>query len=860
MNFSNLLRHISFKHIKLNKTQLALIMGGICLGVAAIVSIDIVNHSVLASFESAINHISGRAALMVSGPEAGFPEEFIEQIQSVTGVEYAVPVIETNANLAQGQGRSLVILGVDVLQDHQIRNYAISDESADIPDPLLFLARPDSILLTRSLADREQIKLDQEVKVQTVAGIHTFKVRGLLNPEGPAKVAGGDMAVMDLAAAQLAFGKEGRIDHIDLSLLPGEQLDTVKTRIQKVLPAGYEIDTPAGRTKQVELLLIHFRKAIRLTGFMAIFVGMYLIYNSVSISVVQRRKEIGILRALGVRRGEIIALFLGETLVISLCGSLLGVLLGLAMAKLTIHTISQIITEVYLKTTITDIAWSWPTLFQNAAMGILAGLAAAAFPAIASSRISPISAIRSLPYAENGSAQSSKTKIAATITLLLAILLLMLHKITGGRQIADATHFAVVLILLCISLHTPIFLKWFLDIFHLLLSKRLGAGGRLAGLNLQKNLARNAVVVASIFCSITLFVCSACLIHSFRQSVFAYIDSIIRADIFVSSGHPMTTGGSPSIPMPAEMLKEFEEIPGVLMAEPYRKVYTHFNGKRVLLAAFDVTARLSYCPAMLADGNREDLLRLLPDKEYIAVNEGLSAQHGLKPGDKVMLPTPSGPHAFGVAAVVVDYASDSGCLWMDIQTYRRIYQDHLVDMYELRLKPNTEIEPVCTTILERMGQKRRIFALPAGEFKEEVRKMLNRSFVVTNAVNIITLLIAALGIIVTLLASVLERTREIGVLRSIGMLRTQVAAIVIIESALIGAAAGLLGAAVGLLIGRLELEAFFQLNMGASISFHVHYAATALAILLAIILSALAGLYPAHRAAKTNIVEALAYE
>jgi putative ABC transport system permease protein len=365
MNLVNLLRHISLKHVRLQKAQLLIAVAGIGLGVAAMVAIDIVNKSVLRSFAESINQITGRAALEISGAESGFPEAMLERVQAVTGVEYAVPVIQISANFAGGSERALMILGVDVLQDHQIRNYSLTGAAADIPDPLLFLAKKDSLLLTRAMAVQEKITIDQEIELQTVEGIKTFKVRGLLNPEGPARVAGGDIAIMDVYAAQLAFGKEGRIDRIDVSFLPGEKLDTMMARIKQVLPAGYTVDTPAGRTRQVEILLERFQKNMAFTSTMVMLVGMYLIYNIISISVVQRRREIGILRALGARRSEIVALFFAETCVVAALGSLLGIGLGLVFAKLTVGFVAQFITDFYLKTTVTSLVFSWGPVFSG---------------------------------------------------------------------------------------------------------------------------------------------------------------------------------------------------------------------------------------------------------------------------------------------------------------------------------------------------------------------------------------------------------------------------------------------------------------------------------------------------------------
>ncbi|MBI5593268.1 MAG: ABC transporter permease [Deltaproteobacteria bacterium] len=861
MNLRNLLRHISLKHIRLQKAQLFIAISGICLGVAAMVSIDIVNKSVIHSFEDSISQVTGRATLQITEGESGFPEKLLDLVQNVSGVEYAVPVIETNANLTGGSERSLMILGVDVLQDHKIRDYSIRDETADIPDPLLFLAKSDSILLTRAMAEREGIKMDQGIRLQTVQGIKTFYVRGLLDPEGPARVAGGDIAVMDIYAAQMVFGKEGRIDRIDVSFLPGETLDAMKERIQRLLPEGYSVDTPAARTRQVEILLNRFQKATGFISLMAMFIGMYLIYNAVSISVVQRRREIGILRALGTKRSEIISLFLGETVAFSAIGSALGIGLGFVFAKLTIGAVSQTVSEAFIRTSVTALSFSWETLVRDVGFGILASLSAAAFPAISSVRITPVSAIRAVPYSEDGFMFGKRVKIAVALFISLAVLNFAAYKTADASSSGNyAFAFASgVFLLVGISILAPVFLKWFITFFHRFISSGFGAAGRLAGMNLQKNISRNGVAISAILGSIALFVGSADINSSFQDSVFEWMDSVLRADILVSSGH-LVMGGSLNIPMPGETLKEIERIPGVRSVEPFRRIYLNYDGRKTLMESVDVAYRMGYCPFMIAEGNREDMLRLLPRQDNIAINEAFAARNRIKPGDSLDLSTPNGPVRFGVAAVIVSYASDSGTILMDIHTYRRHWQDNLVDKFDIRVKSKEDISSVCRGILDRMGKERKLFVLSSQEFKEEVRKVLDRSFVVTNATNVLMLIIAGFGIIVTLLASVLERTREIGVLRSIGMKRSQVSGVIIIESAIIGIVGGLLGCMGGILFGWIGFDGFLRFDFGASISYHIHYASLAWALLLSGGLSAMAGLYPARRAAKTNIVEALSYE
>ena len=863
MTLTHLLSHISLKHVKHQKFRTVVALFGVALGVASLTSVDIVKSSVVRSMEDSITHITGRAVLQITGTASGFPESLLESVQNVPGVEYAAPVIETNANLAVGSERSFVVLGVDVLQDSNIRDYSVANESADIPDTLLFLAKPDSILLTREMAKREGIAIDQKIQVQTVQGIKTFTVRGLLEPAGPAKALGGDIAIMDIYAAQLAFGKDRRIDRIDVSIVRGETLDSVKGRIQTSLPQGYNIDTPAGRTRQMENFMGRFRMSMNLISFIALIVGMYLIYNTVSIAVVQRRKEIGILRALGATQGQIMRLFLAETVALALLASFLGVWLGIGLAKLSISTVAQTVSSFYGRSQVTELELSLLGMLGNVGIGVFASVVAAIFPALSSIQVTPVSAIRSQPYAMNGAVRNRILTLFSASLIALAGIIVALYKtadLASPIRSSTTTTLAVICLLLGISLATPLFLKWFIIAYRSVVAPRLGAGGRLAGLNLEKNLSRNSVAVAAVFLSLSLAVSSSSVFSSVRTGLLDYIGSVERSDILITSGHPLASAAAPTIPMPLSLARELETVPGVASVDPYRKLFLNISGKRVLLEMMDIPRWLQHNASTVVEGRYDDLLRLMPDQNAVAINEIVAARMGLKPGDSIILPAPAGPVSFRVAAVVVSYEFDAGVIIMDMRTYERHWQDHVADMFSVYVKPGTDVAAVRAAIQDRFGNKRKLFVLPSLEFRAEIRRLFDRSFVMSDATNVLSLIIAGFGIIVTLLASVLERTREIGILRSIGMTRSQLSGVVIIESALLGAAGGVLGTAAGVLAGWINLEGFFRLYFGNSIAYHIHGGAVLSSLLLAIGLSMLAGLYPAWRAATTNITETLAYE
>jgi putative ABC transport system permease protein len=863
MNLWNLIRHISLKHLLLRKMQTFMAVAGICLGVAAIVSIGVVNKSVLFSFEDSFTRVTGRAKLQVTGAQSGFPEGLLEKVQNVPGVEYAVPVIETDGMLVAGKERSIMILGVDVLVDTQVRDYSLTGESADVPDPLLFLAKPDSILVTKTMADREGFTLDQKIQVQTVEGIKTFRIRGILNPEGPAKAMGGNLAVMDIYAAQMAFGKKGRIDRVDVSLRQGEELENVRKSIAAALPSGYMVDTPAGRTRQVETMISKFQNGFNLISYLAIFVGMYLIYNAVSISVVHRRREVGILRALGCSRKEIILLFLGETLVISVVASALGVGLGLLLADSLVASFGKVISDTYIRTSVEGIhvTWFYPVL--GFACGIVASLVAALFPARASSRISPASAIRSVPYAEEGFFTARRLNWGGAVCLVLCFSILAAYSYIGDSPLKKNTTFLFVaqfLLAIGISLFTPAFLRGFVSVFHRLFSSRFGAAGRLAGLNLRKNLTRNAVAVAAVFFGISVFVGSSGFVYSVKESAISWLNSVVRADIIVTSGHPSSSANAQTIPMPVKMSRQLETVPGVLSADPWRKVYMNYQGRNVLLSTVDVARRSEYSSYVLVQAVRKDAQSLLPNQDNVVVSEPFAAIFRVKPGDTISLPTPSGPVRFGIAGVVVDYLCDNGTILMDINTYQRHWGDMLANSFSVRVKPGAKVAEVRSAIQKRFGGERKLYVLPALEFKNEIRRVLDGMFIFNYALNVITLTIACLGIIVTLFASVMERTREIGTLRSIGMLRRQIYGVVVLESVIMGLAGGILGSVAGIISGWVNLEGFFVANYGSAARYHLPVSAILWALFLAAGLAALAGMIPARQAAKTNIVEALSYD
>ena len=321
-------------------------------------------------------------------------------MQSAPSVRVAVPVIEAVVDTRiKGEG-SLLILGVDMTGDRSLRDYDLeSGDEAVIDDPLVFLAQPDSIILTKEFADKNHLGVQSRVALGTVEGEKQFTVRGIMKSSGLASAYGGNLAIMDIYAAQRMFGRGRRFDRIDLAVQPGHTIAEAEQELRTLLGPGLQIDPPSGRGQQFEAILSAYSMMVNISSLFALFIGMFIIYNSFAIAVTQRRSEIGILRALGATRGQIRWLFLGESAVTGLIGSLGGLAFGVLIARAIAATVGGLINDVYGVGHLADEVAADPRLLGIAlGIGIATSVVAALIPARNAARVDPVQALQKGKY------------------------------------------------------------------------------------------------------------------------------------------------------------------------------------------------------------------------------------------------------------------------------------------------------------------------------------------------------------------------------------------------------------------------------------------------------------------------------
>ena len=414
-----LLRLISWPYFRKHVLRSLLTTAGIVLGVAVFVGMHTANQSVLFAFSRTVDRIAGKTEIQVTAGETGFDEAVLEKVQAASTVRVAVPVIESvvDPNLP-GEGNMLV-LGVDMTGDRSLRDYDLeSGDEAVIDDPLVFLAQPDSLIVTKAFAEKNHFDVGSRLPLKTAEGDRQFVIRGIMKSSGLTSAFGGNLAIMDIYAAQKMFGRGRKFDRIDLAVVPGRSIAQAEEELRALLGPGFQVDPPSGRGQQFEQMLAAYSIMVSVSSVFALFIGMFIIYNSFAIAVTERRSEIGILRALGATRGQIRRLFLGESAITGLVGSLAGLGFGVLIARGIAASIGTLINDVYGVAQHADEVAASPQLLGWAlVIGVATSIVAALIPARNAAKVDPVHALQKGKYQVLTAGES---RLRALLAALLA--------------------------------------------------------------------------------------------------------------------------------------------------------------------------------------------------------------------------------------------------------------------------------------------------------------------------------------------------------------------------------------------------------------------------------------------------------
>jgi putative ABC transport system permease protein len=848
-----LLRLISWPYFRKHVLRTALTTAGIVLGVAVFVGMHTANSSVLFAFSRTVDRIAGKTELQVTAGEAGFPEEVLEKVQAASTVRVAVPVIEAvvDTNL-KGQG-NLLVLGVDMTGDRTLRDYDLdSGDAAVIDDPLVFLAQPDSIILSKEFADKNHIGVGGRVALGTVEGEKQFTVRGVMKSSGLTSAFGGNLAVMDIYAAQHMFGRGRSFDRIDLAVKEGRTLKDAEQELTAMLGPGFQVDPPSGRGQQFEAMLAAYSMMVGISSLFALFIGMFIIYNSFAIAVTERRSEIGILRALGATRGQIRWLFLGESAVTGLVGSLAGLAFGVLIARGIAASIGTLISDVYGVAQYADELSTSPGLLVLAlAIGIGTSIVAAAIPARNAARVDPVQALQKGKYQVLSAGES---RLRTILGLALGAVSIVCLNIGGSRPVF---YFGYVLAIVVALLVSPLLSLALARTLRPILKWARPVEGALAADSLIQSPRRTSASVAALMLSLALVVAFAGMARASYDSIIDWMETALNPELFIMPSQSIVVR---TMRFPPTMGPEVAAIPGVRRVQMVRDARILFRKTPVMIVSLEVASIAETAQRAPVAGNADDMYRRTAAGEGLMVADNLAQLQHLKLGDILEVPAPKGLIRLPIVGIIVDYSDQQGTIFMDRSLFVRYWNDDSVNVFRVYLNPGAQVPDVRQRILEKFAGQRQVFVLTNHELKGYILKVTDQWFGLTSVQIAVAVLVAILGIVNTLTVSITDRRRELGVLQAVGGLRGQIRRTIWLEALSIGT----IGLALGFALGAINLYYILQIVHNDIAGMRLDYAfpvSTSLALVPTILGAAfIAAIWPAESAVHGSLVEALEYE
>ncbi len=857
-----LLETISWRHVRRHKLRTALTFLGIAFGVAVIIAIAVVNRSLVSSFQSTIDLIAGKAVLQVSNGEAAVAESLYPGIRDSQGVKNAAAAVEGFLPVSGSQGERLYVYGVDLLTDFAVREHEFADGKFDINRALDFIAAPDSIAITQSFSLRLKLPVGAQVTLTTSRGKRVYTVRALLKEEGAASVFGGSFALMDLPVAQRAFGKEGRLDIIDVTIEEGLAVETVRQGLRQKLQGAAAVERPKNRGEQIELLLTSFRVGLFFVSLIALFVGFFLIYNTMAVSVIQRKRELGTLRCLGMCRGQLLRLIFAEALALAIGASITGALLGWILAQAALVAVGETVANLFSLMDLASAGLTWRELALALVSGVAVACIAALFPSWEAIHVSPLENARQAIWNPNFLVKKSlSTKFGSLCLAAAPALLFMAPAAGGGVGQFSVGVVGMLVFLLALAFFCPAFIhfgvRW---LWQAVVYFRRGSWieARLASDNLRRNALRSGISVATMIISLAAIFTISAFVNSVRGSLLAWIDQMVTADLIVSSG--ARTAGPKNTPLKEDSLSGLASVPGVKIVDLYRLVRADYQGKPILIESFSAADSLSVRNLPMTEGDGKQTLAAMGAGEGVVISESFQRRFGSGPGDTVEIATLSGVVTFNVLGVYIDYSSDIGSVLIDRALYKKYWGDDLVDAFDLWLEPGAEEREVMRKIKQDYGAQYELFISTHRELRRAVVDIMEQSFVVNYAVEIVAIVVAIFSVINTLLSSVLDRSREIGVLRAIGATQAQVRKIVLMEAAWMGLLGGFFGLFAGSIMAYHHVVYNTKVLTGWTFQFYYPFDVAIFSVVAAVLLCVAGGYAPAKQAAAMPIVSAIGYE
>jgi putative ABC transport system permease protein len=657
---------------------------------------------------------------------------------------------------------------------------------------------------------------------------------------------------MDIYAAQAVFGRGRRFDRIDIAVADGVALPEARRAIAAALGPGFTVGQPQARAEQFESMLAVYSIVTNVSSAFALFIGVFIIYNSFAIAVTQRRSEIGILRALGATRRQIRTLFLLESAAGGLIGSLAGAAAGLLLARSITGSIADMLKGIYgVAERTRDVAADPRLLLLAVAIGIATSIIAAWIPARNAARVDPVQALQKGKYQLLTSGENRMRRRLAVVAAAVSAVLL----IAGARDWAFYLGYALAIV--AALLLTPTSALVLARGIRPLLKRIKPVEGALAADSLIQAPRRTSGAVAALMLSLAQVVGLGGIAQGSYASILKWMDTALNPDLFITASENLADR---TFTFPGAMGEQISQVPGVAEVQRVRSLRIEYRGTPIIIVSVEIDSLRRRVRLEPVAGDAETMYAEAAAGRGVLISDNLAQLKNMHVGDRVHVDAPAGSIDLPVVGIIMDWSDQQGTIFVDRSVFVRSWADDSASIFRVYVAPGASVSDVRARIVERFGSTRRLFVLRNEDVRNYILELTKQWLGLTYVQVMVAVLVAVLGIVNTLTVSIIDRRRELGVLQAVGALRQQIRNTVWLEAVSIG----VIGCVLGFALGAINLYYVLEFTTYDVSGFRVGYSfpTQITLVMFPIILGAafVSALWPAESAVRGSLVEALEYE
>jgi putative ABC transport system permease protein len=845
------------RDLRLNWLRTALTIFGIALGVAVMLAINLANGTTLSRFEESINLVAGRSNLEVRPTAtADLDQALLLKLRSLWDENILfTPVIDQMAVVPGSAPDVVQVLGVDMFADPAFRPFQYEGQGVSSGSDNAIFSR-GTVYAGERFAERHHLGPGSRFKLLINDRSKEFTVAGIIGYSGPGKTFGGNILLMDIGPAQEAFDMAGRISRVDL-IVPKDMLVATAVSLQAQMPSGVAVDRPSRRGQQVEKMVAAFQYNLAALSLIALLVGMFVIYNTMSITVVRKRSEIGVLRALGTSRRRVFSVFMFQAIMLGTLGSLLGVGLGVVFARSAVKAVASTVQALYVDQPPADVSLAWPALVIAFGFGLLMTVIASLAPVIEAMSVPPAEATRRASYERRIASGSPALALLGLCLLAVAAIAAFMPAVDGfpvfGYVSAALTIFGV-------SFCLPILLSALFGKFiQPVLIPLLGSEGKFAVSSLRGALGRTSVTIASLMLGIAMMMSLAIMIGSFRETVIVWVNQSLKADLYVA---PLARATSKRVgKLSSQTVERIRRLSGVSDVDAFVDIPIEYKGKPTNLGAGDIDVLARHGGLMfVGHEDRRSILTRLQHEAGCLITESFALHNNIHDGDVLTLQSPSGPFQVPVLGTYYDYASERGYIVLPRWFYRTHFEDRYSTTLGVYVDQGSDLERVRSEMLNVLGPDTSLSVRTNGELRREVLRVFDNTFAITYALHAVSILVAILGVMNAMLAITIEMRREFAILRAIGASVQQIEKILLVQAGTLGLLGNVLGLAVGFLLSLLLIHVINKQSFGWTVQLNLPVAFLLQSFCLIFAVSIASGWLPARTAGRDVSGEAVRVE